>query len=123
MRSSERTIKEHLKKLEESLLTEAVRKNSDLLSSLFAEEFREFGSSGRSFSKAAMIALLDEESAGGLSLKNFEISLLSEHVVLATYRAIRKVPGHPDSTSLRSSIWVLRGTRWQMLFHQGTRIP
>jgi catechol 2,3-dioxygenase-like lactoylglutathione lyase family enzyme len=27
------------------------------------------------------------------------------------------------SESLRSSLWVMRDGRWQMLFHQGTTIP
>jgi hypothetical protein len=41
-----------------------------------------------------------------------------------TYRAVRRDESdHSEVASLRSSLWVIRDGRWQMLFHQGTRVP
>jgi hypothetical protein len=47
---------------------------------------------------------------------------LAPGLALVTYRAIRAAPGALAVQSLRSSIWACRDGRWQMLFHQGTRI-
>lgn len=129
-----RDLKRTLKDLEELLLVSAVRKDAKKVSSLLAAEFREYGSSGRIYSKAEIVEMLQSEPSTDISLMDFEIQPLGDRAVLATYRAVKQVPGStpestPESTSgslavesLRSSIWVFREERWQMLFHQGTKI-
>jgi hypothetical protein len=116
-------VKQTLQELEQRLLTKAVRQDAREVASLLADEFREFGSSGGTFSKAEIIGLLPSESSVCRSLKSFEAYLVSEQAVLVTFRAIREVAGSPPAESLRSSLWVLRDGRWQMLFHQGTTVP
>ena len=54
-------IADHLKSLEEKLLDSTTRHNSDLVSSLLADDFLEFGSSGRIFDKAAILEELRNE--------------------------------------------------------------
>lgn len=116
--------KGHLRGLEESLLQSAVRKNAAKVAELLAEDFREFGSSGRVFSKAEILAALQSEDPDhNWSLDDFAATQLSESLVLVTYRAIRTSDDSPPAQSLRSSLWALRNGRWQMIFHQGTRIP
>ncbi len=116
-------LRKDLRELEESLLQSEVRKNAAQVAELLAEDFREFGSAGRVFSKAEIIAALQDEDPAPWSLADFEAKLLSESLALITYRAIRMTQGLPPAQSLRSSLWALREGRWQMIFHQGTKIP
>jgi hypothetical protein len=125
----------HLQHLEEQLLDPAVRNDPTRLDALLTDDFREFGSSGRSYTKAEIIALLQEESAESaepaepahpvtLSLSDFTVRLLAPAIALATYTATRTNQRTGETThSLRSSLWILRNDRWQLHFHQGTRVP
>ena len=116
-------VKEKLQQLEQQLLTSATRHHAGEISSLLADEFREFGSSGETFSKAEIISVLQSEGPVHLSLKDFEAYPISDHAFLITFRAVKEAPGLPAVESLRSSVWIERDGRWQMLFHQGTRVP
>lgn len=117
-------VRQTFLELEQRLLTDAMRHDVQEMSSLLADEFREFGSSGRAFSKTEIIDLLrSEESSVGRSLKSFEAYPVSEQAVLVTFLAVREVAGSPPIESLRSSLWVRRDGRWQLLFHQGTTVP
>lgn len=116
-------LNDHLRTLEESLLRNAVRKNAAQVSDLLAESFREFGCSGRRYSKAEMIAHLQDEEYAPIFLTGFELTPLSASLALVTYRAVRGRPNEKPSESWRSSLWELRDGRWQMVFHQGTKIP
>jgi hypothetical protein len=109
-----------LRNLEEELLKPEVRRSADRLSYLLADEFIEFGSSGRIFDKRQIIGALQQETADTAqppTLLNFAVRRLAPDVVLVTYRAT--IQDRRESR-LRSSIWKLIGGRWQMLFHQGT---
>jgi hypothetical protein len=118
--NAELSLEQHLRKLEEQLLQSEVRKSADI-EVLLANEFVEFGSSGRIFDKQQTIARLRAESAVHRALVDFKALQLAPGVVLATYRAIRHgVPGEQSTYSLRSSVWKLIDGRWQMVFHQGT---
>lgn len=119
----EMDIRKTLQDLEEQLLTHSVRTNPAALSSLLTEEFREFGSPGRIFSKPEIIHELQHESPSQTSIQDFHVSLLSDKIALVTYRAIKRQPGSQSIESLRSSLWIFREGRWQMHFHQGTRTP
>ena len=88
------------------------------LSTLLAEDFREFGSSGRTYTRDEIIETLQTEPRPQISIADFQVKILTEGIALVTYRAIK-----PEGASLRSSLWVIREDRWQILFHQGTREP
>jgi hypothetical protein len=106
--------------LEEELLKPEVRKSVDRLSRLLADEFVEFGSSGRIFDKRQIIEALQKEPSDAkkqISLVDFTVRRLAPDVMLVTYRAT--LPDMPVSR-IRSSIWKLIEGRWQMIFHQGT---
>ena len=56
------------------------------------------------------------------ALSDFEARLLAPGVALVTYKTTRRAsPGQPASAALRSSLWVERENRWQVIFHQGTK--
>jgi hypothetical protein len=116
----------HLQHLEERLLDPIVRRDPAQLDALLADDFREFGSSGRSYTKADMLDFLHSEptSIFTLSLRDFTLQLLSPTIALATYLSTRRDHATGKTTeALRSSIWTLQNDTWQMRFHQGTRIP
>lgn len=104
--------------LEEKLLNTEVRTSPDELSRLLADDFFEFGSSGKVWHKRD---LMGEEGAGEvrMTLSGFELHPLSGEAVLATYRIMNEETG---GETLRSSIWKFRDGRWQMFFHQGTPV-
>lgn len=115
-------IEIQLCELELQLLTSSVRHNRDAVSHLLAEEFREFGSSGRVFDKQQILDALMNESPAEISMADFKTTVLADGIALVTYRACRQNDTQSKpAISLRSSIWVMRDGRWQMVFHQGTK--
>jgi catechol 2,3-dioxygenase-like lactoylglutathione lyase family enzyme len=111
-------IEQHLQQLEESLFQPEVRRDPAAVSALLADDFLEFGSSGRRFTRQQIIEAMQVESPLRVSATDFRSCHLSEDAVLLTYRSV----GEQGLQSLRSSLWVRRTGRWQMLFHQGTRV-
>lgn len=104
-------------KLEKSLLDPPARQSAAKLNELLAEDFVEFGSSGKVYSKALIIERLPEEEPFKYELRDFKTKNISDNVVLATY--VINIEG---TESLRSSLWIEKEGRWQMTFHQGTKL-
>jgi hypothetical protein len=91
------------------------------VAALLADDFVEIGSSGRVFTKPAIIESLRHEAPADRCLTEFRAKLLAPGVVLTTYRVVaRRAPDVRRICSLRSSIWKLQDGCWQMIFHQGT---
>lgn len=110
-----------LRALELQLLTTAVRNRADAVDALLADDFLEYGSSGRVWTKAAVIADLRDEPPIERRLSDFVATALAPGVALVTYRVERLgAPAGTAARTLRSSIWVHDGARWRMRFHQGT---
>ncbi|CAM3843177.1 DUF4440 domain-containing protein [Mesobacillus zeae] len=110
------SLKEVLCHLEARLLSPQVRISPEEIELLLSKDFFEFGSSGKVIHREDCVGE-SGLSVREMSLNDFEISLLSENVVLATYRVIdctRKLE------TLRSSIWKRESGQWRMFFHQGT---
>jgi len=114
-----------LRRLEESLLDTAVRRDKRKLRSLLAQNFLEFGSSGRTWTRNSIIELLSRETAFfPPTIEDFRCDFLSDDVALVTYRTVRTDPESGEVlSSLRSSIWTRESGEWRMRFHQGTRTP
>ncbi|HTV09610.1 MAG TPA: DUF4440 domain-containing protein [Candidatus Aquilonibacter sp.] len=110
----------HLQQLEEELLRPDVRRNRARLTELLADDFREFGASGRIFDKASILTELSTESPAQLSLSDFACHKLAADIALVTYRS-RRIDTAGTRDALRSSLWIHRDGRWQILFHQGAR--
>lgn len=85
------------------------------LAGLIADDFAEFGASGRTWDAASMReTVAGAEPSDAVTLEDFRVDLLAPDVALATYRI------GPPRPSNRSSVWVRRDGRWQVRFHQGT---
>jgi hypothetical protein len=109
------------RELEGRLLDPATRHSPGSLNALLADEFVEFGSSGRVFDKEGTMAALRGEAAVDASIEGFRTAALAEGLALATYRLVeRRADAEAPECSLRSSVWRLRDGRWQIVFHQGT---
>lgn len=113
------TLAEHLRKLEESLLQPEVRFTPGELDILLAEDFVEYGSSGRIWHKEDCLV------PGGigvrkLRLTHFECRRLGADTALNVFQILDEDTGR---ASLRSSVWQQRQGRWRLVFHQGTPIP
>jgi hypothetical protein len=110
-------VERQLRDLELALLRPDVRQ-SDRVAELLADEFVEFGRSGRVFTKPQVIEALQAECPARITVSELEVRLLAPDVALVTYRAAYH--GDPVVHSLRSSLWKQKQERWQMVFHQGT---
>ena len=105
--------------MEMELLDPEVRGDPERLDLLLGNDYVEFGSSGRVYHKKMLIDMLINEAHARVAIRDFDIRELSLHVALVTYRSV----GGGGREARRSSIWIKRAGRWQIVFHQGTRIP
>ena len=97
-------LSEELRGYEEELLTEVCRRDAQRIEALLSPEFREFGSSGRIFTRADLIRELQLEPPSVLSMENFEVISFEGRHALVTYRSRRRTAKGADLESLRSSI-------------------
>jgi hypothetical protein len=112
------TLSDELRALEVSLLQPAARYSVADLKRLLSEDFREFGSSGTVYDRAALIDLLLQESQSPfvpVEVSDFAVRELGPDAALVTYRTQRGA-----AARLRSSIWRREVSGWRMIFHQGT---
>jgi hypothetical protein len=117
--NEERELAALLLRLELMLMEPAFRRDSAAVSALLAEGFLEFGSSGRVWSREAILRLLaTEEQQPVPRVEDFTLRMLASDVALVTYRTVR-----PQQATLRSSIWRQGANGWQVFFHQGTKMP
>ena len=115
---------EQLLELEKRLLDPDLRRTPEKLASLLGDDFIEFGSSGHAYDKQRVLFLLRKQTPARLVIEEFRVFEVSDSAALVTYRACSESTRLTASRySLRSSLWVLRGHSWQMVFHQGTNVP
>lgn len=110
-------LRDYIRQLEEDLLKPEVRSSKTRLKEILADDFFEFGSSGKVLFKDEEIP---DDGIGIVKMKmsDFEIHPLSDEIILATYRIYNEIG---KQHSLRSSIWKLNDGKWKMVFHQGTK--
>jgi hypothetical protein len=106
--------------LEEKIVDPGIKKNPSVLGQIIADDFLEFGSSGKTFTKPEVIKALADQPFAKTEISDFGIKYLAENVLLATYIAAR-ISNNNKTFSLRSSIWMFKEGRWQIVFHQGTK--
>ena len=102
----------------ERLMLEADQRGVERVADLLCDDFQEFGTSGRVYDKAEVLAALSDGPRVQLSASDFAVALLSPRLALLTYRAVRR--SQPQVASLRSSLWRYEEGRWRLRFHQGT---
>ena len=117
------TVESLFRVLEERLAMPGAAESRESLGALLAPEFREFGSSGQIYTDVS--AVLDALVPGGrprLVFEDFQAVRVATNTVLVTYRSKSASGPGWKPPAVRSSLWVKREGRWQLLFHQGTRV-
>ncbi len=113
-----------IRSLEVSLHQNAVRRDAAQFQALLHDDFLEIGRSGQSYNKTQMVKHLTQESAhNAVWSQDFKLSMPSYSVALLTYHSAQI--GADDQLTLhtvRSSLWQLADTGWQLCFHQGTPV-
>ena len=115
------SIEKHLKYLEKLLLQPRIRHSAGDLNALIADEFIEFGSSGKVYNKKDIIKLPGNEVTRKMTLTNFKLVQLGKNYFLTTYKILKHDKGRKIYT-LRSSIWKKEKSSYRIIFHQGTII-
>jgi hypothetical protein len=108
--------------LETSLLKPEIRSSVKDLDLLLADDFLEFGSSGKIYDKKNILERLPKDteiSPVQFVVSDFKVKELGENVVLATFKTDKISPNSVRVTTLRASIWKKINENWQMFYHQG----
>jgi hypothetical protein len=93
------------------------------LDQLLADDFIEFGASGKRYTKQDLLTSLPASRVVSYRSSGFEAKELAPGVVLLTYQTSSQDPASGRAThSLRSSIWQQHGGTWKLVFHQGTPV-
>ncbi len=102
--------------LEKSLLQPSVRQDPVEVAYLLHPDFQEIGSSGRLWDRPQIMAALAGDDAGEAPAVDVITARdLGPNLIQLVYRATGK-----DRAVLRTSLWQRSGSRWQMIWHQGT---
>jgi hypothetical protein len=114
-------VSAHLIRCECALLDPAVRRDRAQVEELLAEDFLEFGSSGRVWNRQTIVDSLASESLNSLAAEEMHCVPIGADVGLVTYRAVRTDASGARTETLRSSLWIKEAGKWRMRFHQGTK--
>ncbi len=89
---------------------------------MMAEGFREWGASGRRYSREFVLDLLEKRWATPhediWAASEFELIPLSSDVYLIKYTLVQ----NKTRTTRRASIWQRFASGWKIVFHQGTLV-
>ena len=109
--------------LETDLLKQETRSSFEKLNKLLADDFKEFGSSGLVYTKQNVLERLPSNTDNTVYVvSDFKITILSENIVMANFKANRTINNTETVSSLRTSLWRNENGVWKMFFHQGTVI-
>ena len=110
-----------LRRLECELHEHGARSNHQRLLELLHPEFVEFGRSGKAYTRADILTILiQERRPTPVHAQDFCAQVLSEGVVLLTYKSAHVIGAGLERHTLRASLWRHSAAGWQMVFHQGT---
>lgn len=110
------STEQQLIELEHALWQADTRFDPEFMEGVLAEDFREFGRSGRVYERADTLAVTGDSIKA--TLRDIEVQLIAEDVALVTYMS--EVQHEILDLANRASIWIKRDGRWQLRFHQGT---
>jgi hypothetical protein len=108
-----------LHRLEEELWQEATRFNLHYMEQILADDFFEFGRSGRIHQRQDILNMPAGPIEAVLPLPDFHIRLLDSDTAHVTYKSAVTHNGITEYAN-RSSIWSRTIDGWKLRFHQGT---
>ena len=108
-----------LTRLEECMWRAEKRFDMAFMEAHLAPDFFEFGRSGRTYTRAEILAGPTQSFPAQLPLSNLSIRMLSPNTAQLTYCSAATFDGVVEHARL-SSIWTRAEATWVMRFHQGT---
>ena len=105
---------------EEPLWRAETRYDAAYLDSVLHPDFAEFGRSGRTYDRAAILADPPAEIRATLPLAEVRDEPLTADVVLVHY--VSEVRYDELEVANRTSVWVRHDGSWRLRFHQGTPV-
>jgi hypothetical protein len=111
--------KAELTRLEEAMWRPDTRFDASFQEAHFAQDFIEFGRSGRIYSRAEIISTDKQPINATLPLPDLVFRQLDKDTILLTYNS-QAVYNGVCERARRSSIWSRTSLGWVMRFHQGT---
>lgn len=112
-----------LTRLETALWQSATRFDRAFMDSVLAEDFLEFGRSGRRYDRQAILDGTPYAIDCELPLPELELRPIAAGVVLVAYTS-RVIEDGVTLVGRRSSLWSRAADgRWVLRFHQGTPLP
>ncbi|MBN1072089.1 DUF4440 domain-containing protein [Clostridium botulinum] len=114
---------EQILEAETDLLKSEIRKSSEKINQILANDFIEFSSSGKEYYYKNGYVFQDEmdNTQFNWEIVNFRIKELSSDCILSMYKLIKHNEIDENKKySLRRSIWKYTNGKWKMFFHQGT---
>lgn len=113
---------DNLIEFEKELLKKSVRKDPNLLKKYLANDFLEYGSSGKVYTLQDILTRLPAEDGVEVIEANFfKLTAIKDDWVLMNYESKRTDSDGFSIKTLRTSIWKKDGNDWKMFFHQGTK--
>jgi len=106
--------------LERGLHRKSIRRSKEKLNECLHDDFEEIGSSGKIYNKDQIIEELLNETPFTINASDFELKMFSEDIAQLKYKTQNTASNNLTHTTLRSSIWKNEGSKWKMVFHQGT---
>ena len=110
------TDEQHVVAMERALLGDEVRTDRAAVAALLHPEWQEIGRSGRLWSRDDIL-----DSIGPIPPVDFQVGSvdrLGPDTILLLWRTATE-----ERSTLRSTLWLRTGGRWQARFHQGTDEP
>ena len=110
------TDEQHVVAMERALLGDEVRSDRAAVAALLHPEWQEIGRSGRLWSRDDIL-----DSIGPIPPVDFQVvsvDRLGPDTILLLWRTATE-----ERSTLRSTLWLRTGGRWQARFHQGTDEP
>jgi len=108
-----------LSQLERQLWAFESRYNVELMDSLLAPDFVEFGRSGKVYTRKELLTNGEGKRTFNALIHQYDVRLLAPAIALATYVSELQAGGVTERAN-RSSIWDRTSGDWKLRFHQGT---
>ena len=120
------TFDERLIAAEKRVIWEAVaKKQIDILQSSLADDYLDVSDVGI-FTKSETLQLIPNLTLRDYSLDKFKVIKLNRNAGVVTYEAIQHwtIKGQEGASHVRAtSVWINRGGKWFVVFHQESTIP
>jgi hypothetical protein len=111
---------------EKNTWVEGKKQNADFFREAMTEQFVAVESDGKRYSKEEVLRLIPTAGMTSYEVTDFQMIRAGRDAAVITYRAtfIGPVEGKERTTRvLATTVWVRRGEKWKMAFHQKTLAP